>query len=414
MTASIAVLVPLVIALGPSPSPQGWARDPLAAQLGNEIVVSEETGHEYSPAIAYNSNRDEYLVVWQDAYDVVHGRRVLPSGQVLGRFVVAEGAYGKRQPSVAYDSIRDRYLVTWVYDYWGNGSDYDIFGRFIPWDGPSPSLHDFAVCDWTSNQARPAVVFAQAQNEYLVTWVNTPTGVASYISARRVWADGSGFPASGFAISSGPEDRDFPDVAYNLARNEYVVTWDANIGGGNVYGVRLSATGSVLGGGEFTLAGWPANEGRPSISACHRTDQYLVAWQSDQDTGGADWAIYGRYLDGDGVPGTVSMVDDTTAPEMEVDVSCDVGGWQYFLAWQTMYSSALYGVWGRVAYPDETMEPQFGIVQPGPSHHRWLPAVGGGRATFMTAWEHEEGFLGYRDIHGRPVFPDLLFRDGFQ
>ena len=31
-------------------------------------------------------------------------------------------------------------------------------------------------------------------------------------------------------ISSGPEVRDFPDVTYNLARNEYMAVWDVDMG----------------------------------------------------------------------------------------------------------------------------------------------------------------------------------------
>jgi len=248
-----------------------------------------------------------------------------------------------------------------------------------------------------------------------VVWMNEAEGsVASYVSARRIWADGSGFPANPFLISSGPEDRRFPDVAHNRARNEYLVAWDANIGGGNIYGVRLSGSGSVLGSGEFVIAGWPSNEQHPSVAACHRADQYLVAWESDQDTGGSDWAIYARYLDGSGVPGNVYEVDDTTAPEVEAEVACDAGGQQYLLAWQTMYATSWYGVWGRMAFPDETMEPALVIEQPGPSHHRKEPAIAGGAGHLLTAWEQEVGFVANSDIQGRLARPDLLFRDGFQ
>jgi hypothetical protein len=413
MTAVIATLLPLMLSSGYQPSPPGDPSGPFTAQLGYEFTISAEAADEYSPAIAYNSNRDEYLVVWHDAYDVIYGQRVLPSGQLLNRFVVSDSPNGKRQASVAYDSTRDRYLVTWVYDYFGDGSDFDVYGRFIPWDGPNASVHDFQICTWTSNQWRPALAFARTQDEFLVVWMSETTGVPGYISGRRIWADGTGFPGAAFTISSSPTvQRDYPDVAYNLARNQYLVTWDLD--GVDIWGVRLSATGLPQGGGEFVIAGWPSSEAHASVAACHKADQYLVAWQSDQDTGGVDWAIYARYLGGDGVPGSVYLVDDTTAPEREADVSCDTAGRQYLLAWQTMYNTGYYGVWGRIAYPDETMEAAFGIVQPSPSHNRTEPAVGGGRGTFLTAWEHETGFIVNRDVHGRTVFPDLIFQDGFQ
>lgn len=382
-----------------------------APPLGGEIVISAEAAQEYAPAVAYNSLRDEYLVVWQDAFDVIYGQRVQASGQLLNRFVVSDSPNGKRQPAVAYDLIRDRYLVTWSYDYWGNGTDWDIFGRFIPWDGPSASLHDFSICDWTSQQRDPSLAHAWFQNEFLVVWVNESTGVSDYVSARRVAADGSGFPANPFLVSSGTAARRHPDVAYNQAHNEYLVAWDT--GGVDIRGVRLSATGVVQGGGEIDIAGWPSVEERPSVASCPAADQYLVAWQSDQETGGTDWAIYARYLSGAGVPGNVYMIDDTTAPELNVDLSCGLAGTLYLLAWQTMYASSWYGVWARIAYPSELLPPQFGLVQPGPSHSRFEPAVAGGASTFLVAWEHETGFVAQRDIHGRTVILTLL-SDGFE
>lgn len=399
------MLLALIAVVGLRPSLVNAEASALAPPLGDELTISDLEGNEYGPAIAYNSNRNEYLVVWHDVYEVLHARRVSSTGQLLDSFLVSTSPNGKRQASVAYDPGRDRYLVTWVYDYYGNASDLDVYGRFIPWDGPSASSNDFAISSWSSDQLRPVVVFAQTEDEYLVVWMNSAPSVASYISGRRIFADGSGFPpGDGFPISSGTEDRDVPDVAYNLARNEYLVTWEMDTAsGGDIYGLRLSATGASLGSGEFVIAGWPSNERIPSVAACETADQYLVAWQSDQDTGGSDWAVYGRFLSGEGVLGSVPLIDDTTAPEQEVDVSCDATGQQYLLAWETMYAGGYVGVWARIAHPDETLEAQFGIVQPGASHHRTDPAVGGGGDTFLTAWEHEAGILGYRDIHGRLV-----------
>jgi len=37
---------------------------------------------------------------------------------------------------VAYDPTNDRYLVVYIYDVNGDGSDYDLRGRLIPWNGP--------------------------------------------------------------------------------------------------------------------------------------------------------------------------------------------------------------------------------------------------------------------------------------
>jgi hypothetical protein len=201
---------------------------PMSSYPDREVVISERSSNEYSPDIAYNSNHNEFLVVWENfwpgGHHDIYAQRVSGDGQLLSWFAVASNSNKQINPSVAYDPVRDRYLVVWAYDYYGNDTDWDVYGRFIPWNGPDINLTDFPICTFTSQQRRPVVVSAQAQDEFLVTWTNAPSGNPTYISARRVFANGSGFPSAPFVVSSGLEDRDFQDVAYNLARNEYLVT----------------------------------------------------------------------------------------------------------------------------------------------------------------------------------------------
>jgi hypothetical protein len=72
--------------------------------------------------VAYNSQHDEYLVVWEErdaTTSSVRGRRVSATGWLPGNvFTVASGVMTDvycSDPAVAYSSAADRYLV--VYDY---------------------------------------------------------------------------------------------------------------------------------------------------------------------------------------------------------------------------------------------------------------------------------------------------------
>jgi hypothetical protein len=380
------------------------------------ILISDVAANQYRPDIAYNSQHDEYLVVWENlwagGYHDVYAQRVSGSGQLLSWFAVSTSTYSKMNPSVAYDPTRDRYLVVFSYDAYGTGGDWDIYGRYIPWNGPSASLTDFVICNWASlNQLRPVVAFGRAQDEYLVTWTNAWSGQPSYISARRVFADGSGFPSNPFLISSGPENRDYQDVTYNLHRNEYLITWDVDKSGTglDIYGERLAGNGSVLTGGtnippvtgEFPIAGWPDKEERPAVAACDQADQYLVAWQSDLGTGGTDYAVYGYYLNGDAVPVHVFQICDTTSPDMYVEVGCDADGDRYLLAWQSKYVGGEYSVWARLAFPDRSLGTDFEVVGPRQNADREFPGVAGGFSNFLVAWEHDRDGGANKDIYGR-------------
>ncbi len=409
---SIAAVMLLLLALGAALSTSTAAPQLAPPALQPEIPISERESNEYRPDIAYNSKHNEYLVVWENlwagGYHDVYAQRISGDGRLLSWFDVSSSSNKKMNPSVAYDPVNDRYLVTFAYDFNGDDSDWDIYGRFIPWNGPSASLIDFAICDWTSNQRRPSVAYGAAQGEFLVTWTNAPVGQPSYISARRVYAAG-GFPADPFLVSSGAEDRDFQDVTYNLARNEYLVVWDVlkSTTSLDIYGIRLTATGTYLTGGdpmvmgEFPIAGWPSREELPAVAACAQADQYLVAWQSDQDTGGADYAIYGRYLNGDAVPGNVPLISDTTSPQLYVDLTCSANGQRYLVAWQDKYVGGEFGIWARLAYPNEVMEPEFELVGPRSAADRQFPAVASGRTSFLAAWEHDRDGGTNIDIHGR-------------
>ena len=163
---------------------------------------------------------NEYLVVWENSwaggFHDVYARRVSADGRILSWFAVPSNTNKTVNPAVAYDPIHDRYLVVFGYDYYGDGSDWDINGRFIPWDGPDAGLLDFGICTWDSDQKHPAVAYGQSVQEFMVAWVNAPESQPSYVSARRVFAAGGFAPGDGFTVSSGPELRDFPDIAYNL------------------------------------------------------------------------------------------------------------------------------------------------------------------------------------------------------
>ena len=393
----------------PSRRDESQSRTPLAPEehQGSLIPIATANNKKHLPAVAYNSKHDEYLVVWHNEWPSrdIYARRVSGRGAVLSWFTVATGAGSdsrdRAQPSVAYDPTRDRYLVVFIHDVHGNGSDWDIGGRFIPWAGPDAGLGEFPVCQWNSSQWNPQVVYALARDEFLVVWANTPAGQPAYISAGRL-NPASGGVLGDFTVSSGAENRINPDVAYNLARNEYLVVWDKVLGANihDIWGLRLAANGAALGGGEFVTAGWPDSEERPTVAACHAADQYLVAWQS---LTASNYDIYARYVSGDGLPGSVHLIEATTAPEENPDAACDWLGHQYMIAWQSMYTSGKYGIIGGFASPTGPQERGFVLASASWTAGRTEPVVAGGRSGFLVAWEHERDGTSYQDVYGRIV-----------
>jgi len=413
------VLATTGLAAPPSQPDQPNGRDARVAlsmtdnpRVSQELVISAIDNEQYLPSVAYNWKHHEYLVVWHDTWVIgtrdIHARRVSDRGDILDEFIIYDNpTRDSAQPSVAYDPVHDRYLVVWVRDASGNGSDYDIYGRFIPWQGPDPGLNAFPIVTWSTKQWNPKLAYARTQDEFLVVWWNEHPTLPAYISGKRIFADGSGFPSTGsdVTITHPSEPRVEPDISYNLARNEYLVVYSN--GQLDILGTRLRGDAAPLGGGEFGIASWPDPESNPAVAACREADQYLVTWQSNQ---GGNLAIYARFVNGNGSVGSVHLIDNTTSPEENADVACDQSGSQYLIAWQTRYTNLKYGIWGRLVQPDAAMTPQFPIRHPGGAASRTKPAIAGGAANYLVAWEHERDGTSFQDIHGRLITPNTVFQ----
>lgn len=388
----------------------GFSRPPA---LSPYISIYPALNDQYLPSVAYNWHHDEYLVVWHnlwaDGTRDISARRISGQGELLDSFTVSSGAKDRAQPSVAYDPHNDRYLVVWSYDCAGDGSDWDVYGRFIPWDGPDANLTEFHICVWSSDQLLPQVVYNENPSwpEFLVVWSNGASVVGTnYIAGQRVYADGSGFPGAAFTIAShATDDYINPDVAYNLARNEYLVVYEKNCY--DILAARLEANGNDL-GSQISVATWPDAESAPAVAACTTENQYFVAWQSQ--VGSPEYDVYGRFINGDGTVADVLHMGDTSVYERSPDVSCNAGARHYLVVWEQQFNnlSGPYGVMGRLLHADKTQDAKFTIINPGtlPDDH-WEPAVAAGSPGYLVAWERD--LSGYRNTYGRLVWPDAVY-----
>jgi len=380
----------------------------LSAQaLGREVTVSALDNEKFLPSVAYNVDRGEYLVVWHNNWGGlrdIYGARLDRFGKVLSSFTVASGANDRAQPAAAYDLVHDRYLVVWVYDYFGNGSDWDLRGRLVPWNGPDPALTEFTIYDATDSQWNPKVAYSTVDDEFLVVWTNTSAAPAS-VSLRLVASDG----APGYATTlagDGVNNYLNPDLVYNQLRNEYLVAYEINQV--DVAVRRVYSPGNFT--SEVMVANWPDAESSPAVAACPGQDQWLVAWQnSDPD-------IYVRFLNGDSSVdgGPVAIV---AAPGIDriPAVACLPGGAQYLVPWEYEYAGGLFGIVGQRIGINKALVGGLIQIRPvygGQTRNAESPAVIGGYLGWSAAWVQERDGSAYSDIHAKMVWD--LFADDFE
>jgi hypothetical protein len=378
--------------------------------VGTPFPIRAEAEVEVNPAIAYNSQNGEYLVVlWNDrpGNDDIRAERLSRDGRKLsGVWVSAGSGYDRRYPDVAYNSKTNQYLVVWQHYLQAVGA-YAIYGRLITAAGQLVGTSDIIIrAVSVTTPGRPAVAYSYTSNKYLVVWEE------EFTSAPNTWVniEGQALNSDGtlsggrFDISVDPGNlpRRDPDLAYNRHANGFLVVWQQLSGGTwNILGQLVNGDGSIPGFPPIPVAMYTTNCTAPAVAAIPTTPvayKYLVVWEDEYAPNDRD--IYGKVVEENGTPYlTATAISTTGDDESEPAVAGDEAGERYLVAWSQrkgvvdvpIHVQAVNRV-GNLVYD----KGEFG----GPTAH--YPAVAAGSAgTFLVAWQDKGVFATNTDILGQ-------------
>ena len=193
------------------------------------FTISVNTADQSLPQVTYNGTDDEYLVVWSDArtdQGDIYGRRVDADETLLGDddFLIAADTDAQTAPSVAWNSDDNEYLVVW-HDYRDSGTTgSDIYGQRLNNTGGLEGSN-FALCTASDYQMYPRVTYISTYGRYSVIWGddrNVATGWDIY--RQNVNADGSLYLGNlAFFVFSGYQQR--PDGAFSPEANRGLTVW---------------------------------------------------------------------------------------------------------------------------------------------------------------------------------------------
>ncbi len=257
-------------------------------------------GDRYLPAVAYNSGHHEYLVVWHNKWSGGHrdiyARRVTTTGELKTWFAVSAGTNSRFAPAVAYNPNSDNYLVVWMYDP-GDGVHYEVWGRTVAWNGASMGT-PFLISSW-ANRAfwSPRVAYNSVRNEYMViaNGYDTLTSTPNDISFTRVSAAGA--TSGGAQVYQDPAHKPHqPALTYNIATDEYLVVWRHYYSASDfdIHGALVSWNG-LIARSNFVLDSDGTDQGYPAV-ATNNQGRYLVIWEQNM----GNWDIYGKEYDVNG------------------------------------------------------------------------------------------------------------------
>jgi hypothetical protein len=379
------------------------------------IVISAESTQEVNPAVVYNVynvERQEYLVVfWNDrpGCDDIRAERISRNGTRLGgRWIAAGCPAERRHPDVAYNFQRKEYLIVWEEESGGNSLIQSQ--RFTENLEPLPegvqTLIAGPVGMYTS--ANPVVEYAWLDDKYLVVWqleVNMPPAPkATSIAGHVVLGNGTKDPAGSFNVSLDPGgvDRIHPDIAHSQDLGRYLVVWQQKAGAGwDVYGQLVEGGGGLF-QGVITIAWYVESSVTPSVAALPTSltsENFLVVWEALY-VPPTDSGIYGKLVQANG---TVGNIINISAANGVLESSPAVVGmesnYQFFVTWRHPQGIMDKSIRGRAIANTGVL---LGDTAVFPGLDADYPAVAAGPAgDYLIVWQDQPLSATNRDIYGQ-------------
>jgi hypothetical protein len=307
--------------------------------IGGDFLISVAEDDQRKAALAYNDDRDEWLVVWVDARDGdgdINAQIVNNSGRTVGDVILlADDDDTLTLPAAAYDSNQKRYLVVWQ-----NDTQHAITGRVL--NAIGGFLTDaFYINKGTLFRHHPAVAYNPVSDEYLVVWARDAGDGTGNIWGRKVGDDGTPDPGGPFLVSDLANDEAYPSlVAYpESSGGQYLVVWERQIGANrNILGVRLDSDGTQI-ANIFRISSTGAVRVTARLALDTTNDQVLVAWTV---VDGVNSDVYGRFVNSDGSSDAEEFaISENPSPEDLPDVTYNSTDQEFLAIWNA--AGYLYG-----------------------------------------------------------------------
>ncbi|HRI68374.1 MAG TPA: hypothetical protein PK156_29300, partial [Polyangium sp.] len=394
--------------------------------MDNPVQGSVTNAQAY-PHLAFDGTNN--FVVWRDLrfagkFDVM-GAFVTPAGALLSPGgILVNPTLMDGKPSVAFNGTN--YLVTWA-------QNSSLYGRLVSPAGtlvtPLTSLANvtnvrapevaagggnfllvyntgadqawgirvtgmgvsvgspFYICGTATTHRNPAVAFDGTN--YLVVWEDNRSG--SDIYGARITTAGTNLNPTGFPISTAVQAQTDPKVAFDGLN--YLVVWsDSRWGNADIYGTRVDQTGLILDPANLEISKTVGAQTVPNVA--FDGTRYVVAWA---DARGANTQIFasrvlpaGIVVDTNGIQAT-SYPTNTDRPALACSTSnCLIAYEDYRFA-----NADIRGV--RLNSAGSVLDAD-GFLISTTGNNQASPSVAWGNGQILAVWEDSRN--GNTDIYG--------------
>jgi hypothetical protein len=372
-------------------SPAGTVLDP------DGIAVTTADSSQSSPAVAFDGTN--YLVVWEDGRNGptadIYGARVSPGGSVLDTagITVSSADLWQGTPSVAFDGTN--YLVAWD-DLRGTAST-DVYAARLSRDGVLLDPTGFVVSGAGNEQTIPAL--ACDGTNCLAVWTDARSTSSSDVYGARITPSAAVLDTFGIAVTATVNVQNCPAAAFD--GTNYFVAWaDDRNGDYDIYGARISPTGTVLDPAALAVSAAAGHQGYPVVG--FDGTNYLVAWEDERRGRYSD--IYGARVTPDGVVLDPAGIAVSLATNLQRAPAIAYDGADYLVVWQDFRTASWFQIYGaRVTTGGEVLDTA-GIPISTLSVYQYAPAVAFDGTNCLVAWQ-DNRVSQYSDIYSARVSP---------
>lgn len=303
--------------------------------------------------------------------------------QVNRDFAICD-AYGSQNiPDCDYNRGTDHFLVAWADRRTGASSNFDVYALAMR-NGVSSQLKEFQVNGKTkmfSDCVQLGVGANHSNGEFLVCWGT------QYGEVIGQFVNNKGRVGNEMVLMTGLTAATSIDVEYcsmfGLNAHYLVVVG----GGAGLYAVSVSPLGVILTTNVLSNHGGS----QPDIAYNHKADETLVIWRRPIG-GGFEGDIYGRMVDGNGVPtgGEIAVSTgfyDQWIPSLTYNALGDC----YLAVWEdlrNLHITTTAEIWGQLIDSNGTLiGVNEQIIVPDTSvFARWPAVAANSNGNYLLTW----------------------------
>ena len=366
-------------------------------------IIAAMVAPQSEVAMAYNSVRDEFLVVWVanvDGVDQLYGRIVEdPSVSATSPiFQITGFSRDSYAPDLVFNPSTNQYLVVWTYDFSGDGVDTDVWGQILTASGPDPAFLPFAIANRSEREAQPAVGLRPSASAvtgfaYIVAWQYQAPQTFARMEMQLL--DQAGLAVGGVVgtpvIAADVSEPEFPDEPLS---NRQQLVFSTARNAGDIEAAVFSIVNDTISNVQLqAVSGFPGAEGQPDIALCNGVWHYN--WVGDGE-------IYTRSMNANLELSPIKRLSPIAASMQHRDpaIACRSNEVRVSHAWaatRQIGGDQLHELWNLDTL-DSSMTVARTYLQSEPIHQPALVASATGLV--LVAATLEGFFLGQNQIHG--------------